>query len=144
MKKEEKNDSTGTIAEVNFLSKGAKIKGECTFEHFTRIHGKIKGHVQGLPGSFIVIGEEACIEGDIHCDSITIDGVVMGNIFATGKVCVSGTGTLKGDVISKRIEICFGATFEGKTTTTHGDRTNPPHRKNPSPTSSLGKSPIHS
>lgn len=138
------NKKNEVITEVNFLSKGSTLKGDCSFENFTRIHGNIKGRIQGLPGSLIVIGEEARIEGEIHCESLIIDGLVEGNIIATDRVQISGSGTLIGDVRSKGLEIHFGATFEGKTIASHADHTNPPHHKVPAPSSTREQSPAHS
>ena len=110
--------------EINFISKGTKLKGDFVFESFTRIHGEIKGNIRGLPGSLIVIGEEAKIKGKVYGEDIIIDGFVQATVQATGKVSISGTGTLIGDLISDRFEMEFGAKFEGRTTNIHGSRTN--------------------
>jgi cytoskeletal protein CcmA (bactofilin family) len=104
-------------SEVTLLSQGSLIKGDLTFDQMTRLHGRIEGKVRGLKGSVIVVGETASVHGEITGDEIIVDGFVHGNITALTKVTISESGRLVGDVKSPKLEVKFGAHFEGKAAT---------------------------
>jgi cytoskeletal protein CcmA (bactofilin family) len=104
--------------EVTLFSQGSLIKGEVTFDRMTRLHGRVEGKVNGLPGSVLVIGETASVHGEIDADEVIIDGFVHGNIAARTKVTVSECGRLIGNVTSPKFEVKFGAHFEGSARTT--------------------------
>ena len=105
-------------SEITLIGQGTRLKGEFVFDRFTRIHGDVEGKIQGLPDSLIVVGETASIHGEIHCVEIIIDGFARADIHATDKVTISESGTLIGDVYSPKLEVRFGAHFEGKAITT--------------------------
>lgn len=104
-------------SEVTLFSQGSVIKGDVTLDKMTRLHGRVEGRVFGLPGSVIVVGETASIHGEIAGDEIIIDGFVHGNVTGKLKVTVSESGRLIGNVQSPKIEVKFGAYFEGKAIT---------------------------
>lgn len=104
-------------SEVTLLSQGSLIKGDVHFDRMTRVHGRVEGKVHGLQGSVIVIGETGTVHGEIEGDEVMIDGFVHGNVAAKTKVTVSESGRLIGDVRAPKIEIRFGAHFEGKAVT---------------------------
>lgn len=104
-------------SEVTLLSQGALIKGDVHFDRMTRVHGRIEGKVHGLSGSVIVIGETGTVHGEIDGDEIIIDGFVHGDVVAKLKVTVSESGRLIGNVRAPKVEIRFGAHFEGKAVT---------------------------
>lgn len=104
-------------SEVTLLSQGSLIKGDLTFDQMTRLHGRIEGKVHGLAGSVIVVGETASVHGEIVCDEIIIDGFVHGNVTAATKVTLSESGRLLGNVTAPKLEVKFGAHFEGRAAT---------------------------
>ena len=105
-------------SEITLIGQGSRLKGEFVFDRFTRVHGNVEGKIHGLPDSLIVIGETASIHGEIKCVEIIIDGFVRANVHASEKVTISESGTLIGDVHSPKLEVRFGAHFEGKAVTT--------------------------
>jgi cytoskeletal protein CcmA (bactofilin family) len=104
-------------SEVTLMSQGSLIKGEVSFDQMTRIHGRIEGKVHGLAESMLVVGETASVHGEIDCHEIIVDGFVYGNIKARAKVTVSESGRVIGNISAPKVEIRFGAHFEGKATT---------------------------
>lgn len=123
-------------SEITLIGQGSRLKGEFVFDRFTRVHGDVEGKIHGLPGSLIVVGETASIHGEIECEEIIIDGFVRANVRAAEKVTISESGTLIGDVHSPKLEVRFGAHFEGKATTTPGrDTTRPSGESRPRPSS---------
>jgi len=102
---------------VTLLSQGSLIKGELTFDQMTRLHGRIEGKVLGLPGIVIVVGETSSVHGEIAGDEVIIDGFVHGNVSGRTKVTISESGRLIGNVKSPKLEVKFGAHFEGRAET---------------------------
>ncbi|MCO5142801.1 MAG: polymer-forming cytoskeletal protein [Oligoflexia bacterium] len=113
-------------SDLTLIGEGAYIKGDCEFDRYTRIHGRIEGKITGLSGSFIVVGENATVHGEIHGEDLVIDGFVHGNIYANKKVIVSETGRVLGSIKALQLEIKFGAYLEGKATTSHSHGTKLP------------------
>lgn len=110
-------------SEITLIGQGSRLRGDFVFDRFTRVHGDIEGKVNGLAGSLIVVGEMGSIHGEIHCDELIIDGFVRANVEAKGKVTIAESGTLIGDVKSPKLEIRFGAHFEGRAITSHAHGT---------------------
>lgn len=104
-------------SQVTLLSQGTFIKGEVTLDSMSRVNGRIEGKVFGLIGSVIVISETATVHGEISGDEIFIDGFVHGNVKATTKVTLSECGRLIGNIDAPKVEIRFGAHFEGRAIT---------------------------
>ncbi len=61
----------------------------------------------------LFIEESATVEGEIYASTLWISGFVTGRIVATEKISLSPTARVFGDLISPKIEISFGALFEG-------------------------------
>jgi len=99
---------------VNLVTSGTKLEGTVEFTDFTRFEGYMRGTLRGGRGSHLVLGENGVVEGLLEGDEIVIDGFVRGNIVATGRVVISGTGRVIGDIRAPSVGIRFGAFFEGK------------------------------
>ena len=100
--------------EITMLSPGTKLEGKVLFEGQVRVHGTLKGEVTGAPESHVILCETALLEGSLDGDFVTIDGFVQGNIHAKSKITVSGSGRVVGNLRAPKVEIAFGAFFEGK------------------------------
>lgn len=92
-------------------------------------HDIIIEGVLKLPGERTVT---CMVDGEIHCpstvtiargtrvkaliraESVVIFGTVEGEIHATGRAVIKGTGTLHGDIHASRVLVEEGATFNGK------------------------------
>jgi cytoskeletal protein CcmA (bactofilin family) len=88
------------------------LKGELSGEEDIMIEGHIQGKVN-LQNNNLLVGKRGNIEADIHVKSITIEGSVTGNIYASGKVFISKEGRMKGDITASVISIMDGAQFKG-------------------------------
>jgi cytoskeletal protein CcmA (bactofilin family) len=104
-----------TISEsaINIVSEGTRVEGTIVFDQISRVHGTLVGEVQARPGSTLILSETSVVEGNIHADTLMVDGFVRGDIRATGKVVVSGTGRVLGNIATPSLTIEFGAFFEG-------------------------------
>jgi len=98
---------------MNLITSGTKIEGTLEVNDTTRFEGVLSGTLRGLKGSEIIIGEGGIIEGRIECESIIIDGFVRGDIIATAKVKISGSGKVIGQVKAPSFSVEFGGYFYG-------------------------------
>ena len=113
---EEAMEQVGTI-----IGPGAVIEGPLTTKDSTRIDGTVKGNVT-ISGALIV-GQEAKIAGTVSAMNVYIAGEVAGNVSAPqGKVEISDTGKVIGDVTCKGIIIDENAVFQGKCEMTNLDK----------------------
>lgn len=109
-------EQVGTI-----IGPGAVIDGPLTTKDSTRIDGTVKGNVT-ISGALIV-GQEARIDGTVSAMNVYVAGVINGNISSPqGKVEISDTGKVFGDVTCKGIIIDENAIFQGKCEMTNLDK----------------------
>jgi cytoskeletal protein CcmA (bactofilin family) len=99
---------------INVLAEGTRLEGVISFEHVFRIHGTLVGEIRGRPGSTLIVGEAAVVEGAIHADRLLVDGYVQGEVRARTGVVVSRTGRVIGDIHSPSLKLEFGSYFEGR------------------------------
>ena len=101
-------EQVGTI-----IGPGAVIDGPLTTKDSTRIDGTVKGNVT-ISGALIV-GQEGKIFGTVSSMNAYVAGEITGNVIAPqGKVEISDTGKVIGDVACKSIIIDENAVFQGQ------------------------------
>jgi cytoskeletal protein CcmA (bactofilin family) len=96
------------------LGPGASIIGDIESGGFTRIDGSIRGNLNTK--GRIVVGEKARMKGNISGTTVTVGGVVYGNIFASERILILNTGLVLGDIITRRIQADEGCLLHGKIT----------------------------
>jgi cytoskeletal protein CcmA (bactofilin family) len=94
------------------IGPGAWVGGDIESAGFTRIDGNIQGdvHAQGR----VIIGEQARMKSNVSGTSITIGGIVYGNIHASERVIVLSTALILGDIVTRRIQADDGCLIHGK------------------------------
>ena len=101
-------------SEISVVSTHSRVEGKVVFDRLARIHGTIKGDIEGQGGSEIFLMETSVIEGNIVGDSLTVEGYVKGNIRARTQVVVAQNGRVFGDIRAPIVKIASGAIFEGR------------------------------
>lgn len=96
---------------LNIINSGTQITGDVNSDGDMRVDGTIKGYLTSK--ARLVLGPTAVIEGDIKAANIEISGEVNGNIFATELLTIKATAKISGDVVSNKLIIEAGATFNG-------------------------------
>lgn len=94
------------------LGKGLVFRGELTGEGDLQVQGHLEGKIN-VSGTVVIL-EGASIHADVSATEIVVGGVVRGNLSASGRVEVSSTGHLVGDVRSKVLVVREGAALNGK------------------------------
>ena len=85
------------------IGPGAMITGNVTVSGFLRIDGDIDGNVQTQ--GRVIIGEEARIRGNIRAASVSVGGVVQGDIIAPDYVVILSSGMVIGSVLTKKLRV---------------------------------------
>lgn len=111
MKRKEKT-SFESPERLNRLVEGTKIKGDIFADSNLRIDGEIIGNI--ITSSKVVIGENGRVAGNLSCIEASVEGEVTGNINVEGLLILKGTAKILGDIVTARIQIEEGATFNGK------------------------------
>ncbi|MHB9292177.1 hypothetical protein Holit_01266 [Hollandina sp. SP2] len=101
------------------IGPGTKVNGTIEAAGFTRIDGSIQGdvHVKGR----VAIGEKARLKSNISGTSITVGGVIYGNVTASERLVILATGLILGDIITRRIQADEGCLIHGKVRVCHDD-----------------------
>lgn len=120
-KKDSAEDNTLLEQVGTIIGPGAVIEGPLTTKDSTRIDGIIKGNVS-ISGA-LIIGQEGKVTGTVSALNVYVAGEVNGNITAPqGKIEISDTGKVYGDISCKGIIIDENAVFQGKCEMTGQDK----------------------
>ena len=94
------------------IGKSVSIKGELTGNEDLSIEGRVEGKIE-LKDQNLVIGPHGEIKAEINAKNVTINGKVVGNVFARELVEIKATGSLVGNIRASRISMADGAYFKG-------------------------------
>ena len=108
---EQSNGAPALARSGGLLSRGVSIIGSVKFRDQLLIDGEVKGDINST-GS-LTIGEHASIQGEVRSKSVTVQGTVEGNIFATERCELQAGCTLRGDIEAPRLVVDENATFLG-------------------------------
>jgi len=62
----------------------------------------------------VVIGERARMKSNVSGTSVTVGGVVFGNVLASERIVILATGLVMGDIITRRIQADEGCLIHGR------------------------------
>lgn len=97
---------------MSVIGKDVVIVGTVTSQGGVRLEGKLEGTL--TCGGDAMLGREAEMKGDIEASSVSVAGIIEGNITAREKVELLGTATVNGDVKARRLAVEDGVTFVGR------------------------------
>jgi cytoskeletal protein CcmA (bactofilin family) len=93
-----------------------RINGDIEFSGGLRLDGYVNGNVSGELGndSVLWVSEQGGIEGSVIVSDIVLNGIVKGDIDATGRVEMGEKARVLGNVRYLVIETAVGAQINGK------------------------------
>jgi len=94
------------------IGPGTNVSGNIESGGFTRVDGNVLGDVKAK--GRVVIGEKAKMKSNITGTSVTVGGVVFGNVLASERIIVLATGLVMGDIITRRIQADDGCLIHGR------------------------------
>ncbi len=103
------------------ISKNTSINGNINIIGCTRIDGLIEGTL--AVDSDLFIGETGNIKAPIYAKNATIAGTVLGNIACRGRLELTETARITGDIKCGTLVIAEGAVFKGRCSSIEADIT---------------------
>ncbi|MFZ5945020.1 MAG: bactofilin family protein [Bacillota bacterium] len=93
------------------IGSGTHFQGVITSQGTVRVDGSFTGEIK-IQGD-LVIGESGVLEANIDARNILVAGEIKGNVHAKGKVEITPSGKVLGDIKVKNLIIDEGAQFKG-------------------------------
>jgi cytoskeletal protein CcmA (bactofilin family) len=97
---------------VGHIGKSVLIKGELNGSEDLTIEGQVEGKIE-LGEHVLTIGSHGRIRAEVFAKIVVVQGAVTGNIKATEKVAIEGSGAVEGDITAPKIAIAEGSRFRG-------------------------------
>lgn len=99
-------------SEMAVIGRSIRIDGDLRGEEDLRIEGDVKGTVQ-LRNNTLTIGSEGKINANVYAKSITVDGLMEGDIFGSERVTIRKNAQVNGNITAPRVSLEDGAKFKG-------------------------------
>ncbi len=125
--KSAKGGSTGSSANHNndqkirsarvdtLIGRGTTIDGDLRFSGGLHVEGVIKGNLAADgDDATLILSEHGHIQGEVRVPSMVLNGMINGDVFASGKVELFEKARICGDVYYNLLEMAVGAEVNGK------------------------------
>jgi cytoskeletal protein CcmA (bactofilin family) len=116
MKNSKNNVDAGSSQ--NRIGQGTSIEGDLVSKGGFRIDGDINGTLK-TPAK-VVIGKEGKVKGAMECSNADIEGTFVGNLHVTGLLTLKSTAHIEGEVVTNKLAVEPGATFNASCTMDSG------------------------
>jgi len=99
---------------ISIIGAGMLIIGDLTTEGIVRIEGEVQGNVRAQKS--VILAQSGRVEGNIYTDDAVIGGMVVGSIFAGGRLELQATSSVEGQLRarSEHLKLEEGARFAGE------------------------------
>lgn len=124
-----KKEEIDTTKIDTIIGKDTAINGKIEAKGILRIDGKVVGEIN--TNGDIIVSASGTVEAEVNCRSVSIAGVVKGNVEATGILEIEPTGKLMGDISVAKLAIGDGAVFQGVCKMRGQEKSLPPETKKP-------------
>ena len=94
------------------IGKSMILKGDISGSEDLAIEGVVIGRID-LGRNDAVAQKDARVEAEIHARNISIEGEVVGNVFASERVVLAEAARLRGAISAATVSIQAGAQFRG-------------------------------
>jgi cytoskeletal protein CcmA (bactofilin family) len=94
-----------------FLDEGSELEGKYTFTGTVLLNGKFQGEIAS-PDT-LIIGERGVVNASVRAGTLVVNGELVGNVYASERVELSGNARVFGDLESPVIVLEEGVMFEG-------------------------------
>jgi len=97
------------------IGQQTELRGDVMFSGGLHVDGKVKGNIiaEKESSTMLVLSEKGSIEGEIRVPYIIVNGLVVGDIYASESVELAQDARITGNVYYNRIEIAMGAEVNG-------------------------------
>ena len=98
------------------IGQGTVITGDVEFSGGLHLDGAVKGNVNGDGDSrsTLTVSEQGRVEGDVRVENLILNGMVVGDVFATERAELAANARVTGTVYYRLLEMAMGAEVNGK------------------------------
>ena len=93
------------------IDKNLMIAGDLSTDGTLRVDGRIEGSIHRT--DTMIIGDGACVVGDVEARDVVIGGELTGNLRVTGRVEVQQSGIVRGDIHAAAVMLAEGGKVHG-------------------------------
>jgi cytoskeletal protein CcmA (bactofilin family) len=111
-KKAERPQAAVSQNETSYFGKNLLIKGRVSGNGNVIILGGLDGEFD-LRGR-VKVAQSAKIKGEVKADVISVNGSVQGSLAAKERIHLDQTARIEGQIITPRLSISEGASFDGE------------------------------
>lgn len=103
-------------ADTSLIARGTSIRGDVEFVGALHLDGCIEGAVLAADDSDAVftLSSEGQVTGEVNVANAVVNGVVKGNIVASGRLELAAQAYVEGDVHYRVLEMAAGARVNGR------------------------------
>lgn len=94
------------------IGKAIQIDGDVRGDMDLLIEGEVRGTVH-LPNNSVTIGGEGVVHAEVKAKTISVEGAVDGDLFASDRVSVRSSARVSGNIKAPRVSLDDGAHFKG-------------------------------
>ncbi|RTR32495.1 bactofilin family protein [Shewanella atlantica] len=98
------------VTGLTFVAPGTKLSGESHFAGEALIGGEVFGKISS--SDKITIEIDGYVDGELNCDELKVAGHFKGKL-KCGKLNITSTGTVEGELACESMEIFEGGQFIG-------------------------------
>lgn len=96
----------------NIIGKGTSVQGNVETFGNIRVEGKVVGDIKTK--SKAAFGQSSRVEGSVLAQNAEVAGHISGTIEVTELLVLKPTATIDGDIITNKLLVESGASFNGK------------------------------
>ena len=105
-----KQKGSATLIEV-----GTLIKGEIIFDNELFVMGEVEGDLNSDSDlAKLIVSKTGKVQGEIRVPNVVVNGTILGNVFASENLEITGTARIFGDLHYSTIEIQGGSLITGR------------------------------
>jgi cytoskeletal protein CcmA (bactofilin family) len=98
--------------DVAVIGRSIRISGDLQGDEDVRIEGDVTGTIR-LVNNTLTIGSEGKIHADVYAKSVTVDGLMEGDLYGSEQVSIRKSAQVHGNVTAPRVSLEDGARFKG-------------------------------
>ncbi|MEX0653505.1 MAG: polymer-forming cytoskeletal protein [Phycisphaeraceae bacterium] len=98
--------------EMTIIGADTHIEGKMRFERSAKINGKFEGEVTAQ--GELKVSEKALCKANVDAGSLSVDGVVEGNVSCKDRIQLNASGQIKGDIVASKMVMAEGSSIYGQ------------------------------
>ena len=100
---------------TSIIGEGSAFDGTFEVTGNLRVDGRFTGEIR--VSETLVVGKDGMVDANVHTRNAVVAGTIKGNLHATDKITLQSGSRLEGDMITSKLVIEEGVSFQGSCNT---------------------------